>query len=250
MQNLLKDLKKTGCNIHIVSSLYDIIPQKLEVEKFSGIATFKLNSNGKTVIIKYIQRALDIFLSLIAIIVLLPVWLVISLFIVIESGFPIFYIADAVGKNGIKFKMFKFRSMISNCKKDPHKNRVKEVIQNNGETKKIRNDNRITKFGKCLRKYSLDELPQLINVLKGDMSLVGPRPNLPYEFKMMDKWHKKRHEVLPGITGLWQIHGRDEVKFNDQIVLDLYYVENQSIKLYFEILIKTIPVVIFGKGGY
>ena len=123
------------------------------------------------------------------------------------------------------------------------------MILENGPTRKLRGDIRITPLGRFLRKFSIDEFPQLWNVLKGQMSLVGPRPNVPYEYEIMDDWQKKRQSVLPGMTGIWQIRGRDEVKFNDQIVLDLYYIENMSLRLDIEIMLKTFPIVLFGKGG-
>jgi lipopolysaccharide/colanic/teichoic acid biosynthesis glycosyltransferase len=123
------------------------------------------------------------------------------------------------------------------------------MILKNEATTKLEDDPRITPLGKIMRKYSIDEFPQLWNVLIGEMSLVGPRPNVPYEFEHMKPWQKKRFSVLPGMTGLWQIKGRDEVKFTDQIVLDFFYIENRTIMLDLEILLKTIPVVVFGKGG-
>ena len=145
--------------------------------------------------------------------------------------------------------MLKFRSMYSNCSKNPHQELAQKVILENGATRKLRGDTRTTLIGRFLRKFSIDEFPQLWNVFKGHMSLVGPRPSLPYEYELMDSWHKKKVSVLPGITGIWQIRGRDEVKFSEQIVLDLYYIENRSLKLDLEILLKTIPVIIFGSGG-
>ena len=139
--------------------------------------------------------------------------------------------------------------MYNKCSKEPHIQKAKKAILSNGDTRKLRDDQRITKVGRFLRKFSIDELPQLLNVIKGEMSLVGPRPNVPYEYEVMDDWQKKRQSVLPGMTGIWQIKGRDEVKYNDQVVLDLYYIEHRSLKLDLEIIFKTIPVVIFGRGG-
>jgi undecaprenyl-phosphate galactose phosphotransferase len=161
----------------------------------------------------------------------------------------VFYKASAIGMHGKEFKMFKFRSMRAAASTEIHQEKVIKMILENEATTKLKNDPRITTIGKVLRKLSLDEFPQLINVIRGEMSLVGPRPNLPYEYQHMADWQKKRFSVIPGMTGLWQIKGRDEVLFNDQIVLDLYYIEHRSVKLDFEILLNTIPVVIFGKGG-
>jgi undecaprenyl-phosphate galactose phosphotransferase len=122
-------------------------------------------------------------------------------------------------------------------------------MDNNGTNKKVINPKRITKIGKFLRKTSLDELPQLFNVLKGDMSLVGPRPSLPYEYENLENWQKRRFTVLPGCTGMWQVTGRSEVTFEESVVLDLYYINNLSPWLDLQLLIKTVPVMLFGKGG-
>ena len=119
---------------------------------------------------------------------------------------------------------------------------------NNGSTKVV-NSSRITKFGKFIRKYSFDELPQVFNVIKGDMSLVGPRPCLPYEFEVYDEWHKKRLDVKPGCTGLWQVTSRSETSYDDMVVLDIYYLQNISPWFDLQLLLKTIPVLVSGKGG-
>ena len=153
--------------------------------------------------------------------------------------------------------MFKFRSMRVDSDNEIHKNYVTKLIKGEidndkeeGAPLKITNDPRVTKVGKILRKSSLDELPQIINVLKGDMSLVGPRSCLPYEFEMYQDWCKKRTVVRGGITGLWQITGRSEVSFEDMILLDLYYIYNRSLTLDFNILFETIFVVLGKKGAY
>ena len=167
-----------------------------------------------------------------------------------------FYRAQAVGKGGRFFRMFKFRSMVTGASKEIHKEFVTRLIKGEiaqegpGKTLKIINDPRVTTVGRILRKTSLDELPQLINVLKGEMSLVGPRPCLPYEFEIYKDWHKKRTSVRPGITGLWQVLGRSEVSFEDMILLDLYYIYNRSMDLDLGILFETIFVVLKKKGAH
>ena len=125
---------------------------------------------------------------------------------------------------------------------------IKNSGINNGDTKII-NEKRVTWIGKIIRKLSLDELPQLINVIKGEMSLVGPRPSLPYEFENYDTWQKRRVNVLPGCTGVWQVWGRSTVSFRDSVVLDLYYVNNMSPWLDIQLILKTVPVMLFSKGG-
>ena len=173
---------------------------------------------------------------------------IIALLIKIESSGPVFFKQT---RNGIKYKEFtcyKFRSM--NVGAEQKKEALSTDNIMNGPVFKMINDPRITKLGKFLRKTSLDELPQLLNVLRGDMSLVGPRPALPKEIKNYQNWHRKRHSVKPGITGLWQISGRSELSFEEMCLLDLYYIENHSIFLDFEIMFETIPAMIVGKGAY
>jgi lipopolysaccharide/colanic/teichoic acid biosynthesis glycosyltransferase len=141
--------------------------------------------------------------------------------------------------------------MVVNRDENPHRDHLRRIISQNGTTEKLRNDPRVTTVGRILRKYSLDELPQLFNVLRGEMSLIGPRPCLQYEYEHFDDWHKQRFVVTPGMTGLWQVIGRNksDVTFNDSIILDLYYIRNYSIWLDVKIALRTIPAVIFGRGG-
>jgi len=179
----------------------------------------------------------------------------IGIAIKLNSHGPVFFRAKAVGRNGKPFCMYKFRSMQIDTGDETHKEYVTKLINGNithnsgkGGVFKITEDERITSIGKFLRKLSLDELPQLINVLKGEMSLVGPRPCLPYEYEIYKNWHKKRSSVRPGITGLWQVAGRSEVVFEDMILLDIYYIYNRGLSLDFSILYETIFAV-FGKRG-
>ncbi|MDN5200009.1 sugar transferase [Fulvivirgaceae bacterium BMA10] len=241
--------KATKKSIHIASDLYNIVNEKLEIEEIGMVSSFRYLPPKKAYFYTIFKRVFDISTTLLIIISFIPLWIFIVFLIKATSSGPIFYKARAIGKDGKEFKMFKFRSMYANASTKMHQDKVVQMIQNNEATKKLQNDPRITPIGRVLRKLSLDEFPQLINVLRGEMSLVGPRPNLPYEFEHMSEWQKRRYTVLPGMTGLWQIKGRDEVLFNDQIILDIYYIEHRSIKLDLEILLNTIPVVIFGKGG-
>ena len=188
--------------------------------------------------------------------VALPILLTSALAIALDSRGPVFYRPRAIGKGGRPFTMFKFRSMFTDASKSLHQDYVTKLIKGeirqdpSGQPLKITNDPRVTRVGGFLRKTSLDELPQLINVLKGDMSLVGPRPCLPYEWEIYKDWHKKRSAVRPGITGLWQVVGRSEVSFEDMIILDLYYIYNRSFDLDLSILFETIFVVLKKKGAH
>jgi lipopolysaccharide/colanic/teichoic acid biosynthesis glycosyltransferase len=172
----------------------------------------------------------------------------IALMIKLESPGSVLFQQERVGRNGRRFTVYKFRSMIEGAEEQ------QEALQNLNEAEgplfKIRDDPRTTRVGKLLRKLSLDELPQFYNVLRGEMSLIGPRPPLPAEVKQYQEWHKRRLEVSPGITGLSQISGRSELSFDETALLDIYYVENWSLGLDTKIMLQTIPRVIFGNGAY
>jgi len=249
--NEIVDLcKKMKVHLYIVSKHYKIVYQKMPVEEFSNLAAFKLNPPERVSITnKPLKRFLDICLSLILIFALAPLWLIVCIAVKLSSPGPILYRSKVIGKNGKEFIWYKFRSMYYDSDNSIHKSHLKEIITNGKAGKKIMRDSRITSVGKIIRKYSIDEFPQLICVLKGDMSLVGPRPSSPHEYSLMNEWQRKRFSAIPGITCLWQIYGRNEVKFNEQITFDIYYIEHQSFILDIEILLKTIPVVILGING-
>jgi undecaprenyl-phosphate galactose phosphotransferase len=172
----------------------------------------------------------------------------------LESKGPVLYKQTRIGKNGKPFTFYKYRSMYIGSDKDefrPEKLKrfIKDGDNGNGSSTKIVQESNITLIGRFIRKSSIDELPQLINVLKGDMSLVGPRPCLPYEWDFYHDWHKKRLSITPGCTGIWQVSARSEVGFRDMVLLDLYYIYNRSLHLDLWVILKTIPVMLFGTGG-
>ena len=229
---------------------------KLYIDSFCDLKMVRLCSQKHTWIFNKIKHTLDALITLPLFIVLLPVFVLIAVAIKLNSKGPVFYLAEAIGKNGKIFSMYKFRTMRTDMNSDIHKNYVTKLIKgeiSNGGNKdqplKITDDPRITSVGKFLRKFSLDELPKVINVLKADMSLVGPRPCLPYEYEIYQDWHKKRTSVRPGITGLWQVTGRSEVLFEEMILLDLYYLYNRSLLMDFNILYETLFVVLEKKGA-
>ena len=194
-----------------------------------------------------IKRLIDLFVSSALIIVLSPVFVLISLIIKFTSKGPILYNWNVVGLNGIYFKSYKFRTMVVNA--DQIKGKLGENNEMTGPVFKMTKDPRITKFGRILRKYSLDEIPQLWSVFSGKMSLVGPRPPLQTEYSDFNDWQKKKLAVKPGITCLWQVNGRNDISsFDDWVKLDLEYIENQSFLLDMKILLKTIPAVLKGTG--
>lgn len=194
------------------------------------------------------KRVFDIVLSAMALIVLSPLLLIVAVLIKMDSKGKAIYSQERVGKNGRKFKIYKFRSMVENA--DCRIEQLKAVNEKDGPIFKIKKDPRITRIGKIIRKTSIDELPQLVNVIKGDMSLVGPRPPLVKEVEQYTEYQKKRLSVIPGLTCYWQISGRSNLSFEQWVELDLKYIRERSLLCDIMIILKTIPVVIIGRGAY
>ncbi|MDD3536310.1 MAG: sugar transferase [Candidatus Cloacimonetes bacterium] len=198
---------------------------------------------------KALKTLSDTLGSFILLILLSPIFIITALAIYISDPGPIFYVANRVGLNGKHFGFIKFRSMYVDA--DKRKDELLELNESaDGVIFKMKNDPRVTTVGRFIRRFSIDELPQLVNVLKGDMSLVGPRPPLPREVKEYTLEDRKRLHVKPGITGLWQVKGRSDIPFQQQVQLDLEYIRSQGLKNDLIILLKTIPAVISGKGAY
>ena len=203
-----------------------------------------------TISLAYIlKRTLDLAGSLAALLFLSPLFLITSTLIYLEDPGPVFYTQTRVGRDGRHFRFFKFRSMIMGASK------IKGQLRDQNESKdgvifKMKNDPRITRTSRIIRKFSIDELPQLVNVLKGDMSLVGPRPPLPGEVSQYTLEQRKRLHIRPGITCSWQVSGRSDIPFNDQVQLDLEYIQSSGFLTDVILLLKTIPAVITGKGAY
>jgi len=196
----------------------------------------------------FLKRSLDILVSSVALLLLSPVFVLIAVLVWLEDGGPIFFAQTRVGQFGREFKMYKIRSMCLDAEQ-----KLKELLEKNqhkeGVTFKLKEDPRITKIGKWLRKFSFDELPQLYNVLIGDMSLVGPRPPVPREVAKYSLEDRRRLAIKPGITCIWQISGRSEIDFSGQVQLDVNYIESQSFLNDVAILARTIPAVLSGKGA-
>ncbi|MCL5027867.1 MAG: sugar transferase [Bacteroidetes bacterium] len=240
-------------NIKITSDLFKIIPQKVYTEKYANIPVIDVSNSYHNWLSIKSKRLFDLLIASLGFLFLTPILLTIGLLIKFNSKGPILFSQIRIGKDGKQFKFYKFRTMF--LQKADDTDRKEKMLKfmkedrHTGNSTKIISDSRITKVGRILRKTSIDELPQLLNVIKGDMSLVGPRPCLQYEFENYDNWQKRRLTVTPGCTGMWQVVGRSSVSFRDSIVLDLYYINNMSPWLDLQILIKTIPVMLFGTGG-
>lgn len=196
-----------------------------------------------------IKRLMDVVCSLIAIILLIPFFIIVAVLIVLEDGWPVLYVQQRVGINGRIFNFYKFRSMRRGA------DRLKEQLMAQNESAdgvifKMKKDPRITRIGRILRRFSIDEMPQFFNVLSGDLSLVGPRPPLPSEVAQYTLADRKRLHIKPGLTCLWQIGGRSEIPFEQQVRLDMEYIHSRSIWQDIRIMLKTIPAVLFGRGAY
>lgn len=191
----------------------------------------------------FVKRFIDIFCSGLGIILLSPVFIIVGTIIKLDSKGPVIFSQKRVGKDGKEFKMYKFRSMVVNA--EELKKKLMHQNEMSGPMFKMKDDPRITKIGKFIRKTSIDELPQLINVLKGEMSLVGPRPSLPKEVAQFETWMMRRLDVKPGLTCYWQVSGRNNIDFDDWMKLDIKYVEDRSIKLDIKLIFKTF-FVLFG----
>lgn len=256
LANLLDLFTSRGMTVWFLPKLMPIIDVKLDIDNLCGTPLIRLQGGRDRWLFQKAKYAFDALAGLAGALLVLPVFCAAALAIALDSKGPVFYRPRAIGKNGRVFTMFKFRSMHAGAGKQIHQDYVTKLIKGeirqdgSGKPLKITNDPRVTRVGRLLRKTSLDELPQLINVLKGEMSLVGPRPCLPYEWELYKDWQKKRSAVRPGITGLWQVVGRSEVSFEEMILLDLYYTYNRSFDLDFSILFETFFVVLRKKGAH
>ena len=253
IMNAIAYAKNNNIQIFLLSNMFDIAISKVDMTTFEGIPVIDLSLPSTYSLHLFSKRIFDIFGSFFLILILSPMFILISILIKLDSKGPVFFRQERVGKNGKKFKMLKFRSMYINNDDSSHKEYITKLIKkehkDSSGTYKIIDDPRITRVGKFIRKWSLDEFPQLENVFKGQMSLVGPRPPLQYEVENYDEWHKRRLSVYPGMTGLWQVSGRNKIGFEDMVLLDIYYVENLTIWLDMQILLKTIPVILLKRDG-
>jgi exopolysaccharide biosynthesis polyprenyl glycosylphosphotransferase len=255
--NLLEAATMTDAVVKISSPLYDVVPARLFIEKYGNLPVVSISQFSPSPLLEAYKRVFDCVGAAIGLLLMAPLFVTIALAVRFSSRGPIFFAQTRIGKNGKPFKFYKFRSMHTGSDQDRDREKVVvQFIQTKAKNKpgqktstKIVNESRVTPVGRFLRKTSLDELPQLFNVLKGDMSLVGPRPCLPYEWDHYEEWHKRRLSVIPGCTGMWQVAGRSVVGFEDMVVLDLYYIQNASVLLDLGLLFKTLPVMLFGSGG-
>jgi exopolysaccharide biosynthesis polyprenyl glycosylphosphotransferase len=244
-------------NFRVVPNLFNCLPRKTEVDQIGSLPMIKLFEEPLSGPARFVKRSVDIAGAIAALVATAPAWAVLAWLIKRESPGPVFKAQERVGMDGKVFPMIKFRSMHVDADSPEKVAAHREAMRRNisGELiegadaklfGKVENDPRITRIGEWMRRFSIDEWPQMINVLRGEMSLIGPRPPIPYEVEMYAEWHRARFHVKPGITGLWQVSGRNRLPFQEMVQLDVYYIENWSLWLDIKILLKTVPVVLRG----
>jgi exopolysaccharide biosynthesis polyprenyl glycosylphosphotransferase len=254
-----RKLQSLSIRVHVIPDLFALSFPNAALEGFGGIPAIDLGLPGISGWQRLWKRIFDLVVATVGLVVISPFLLFIAILIKLDSAGPILYKQFRIGENGRLFAMYKFRSMSPGCDPRLHQEHVTRLIQQNIKPEqvedgrqsslKLANDPRITRVGRIIRKLSIDEFPQLFNVLLGNMSLVGPRPSLAYEADVYQEWHKRRFEAPPGITGLWQVKGRNKVSFDEMVRLDLEYIRNQSLWLDIKILLQTPLAVISARGA-
>ncbi len=248
MTPIAKSVRLSGVEVRITATLPEVLASRLSVQPLGGITALSLRPvrlTGTQVVAKF---TFDILVSGLLLLALSPLLAFVAAAIKLASPGPVLYRQQRVGLRGRPFTMLKFRTMVEGAERQVDDLRAARGVD--GVMFKLRDDPRVTRVGKLMRKFSIDELPQLLNVVKGDMSLVGPRPPLPEEVTRYEEWQFDRLEVPPGITGLWQVSGRADLSFDDCVRLDLFYIENWSLAYDLFILAKTVPVLLSSRGAY
>ncbi len=235
--SLMHRCESTPVRFKVVSGLFEIVSGGVDIGEIEGIPALDMRKTNDNLLYLFFKRVLDIIFAFFALVLFLPLWMIIALAIRLNSTGPALFKQERVGKNGTFFVMWKFRTMYQN-------------VKNQEYAPKTSHDARVTRVGKFLRRTSLDEVPQFWNVLVGSMSMVGPRPEMPFIVEKYTEWQKRRLDVKPGLTGLWQILGRKDLPLHENIEYDFYYIKNQSFFLDVVIIIKTVFITLTGKGAY
>jgi len=248
---------RRGIEFRIAPSLFNCLPSKTEVDQIGALPMVRLFREPLSDFARGTKRTSDIVIAALTLALLSPFWLLISLLIKFDSKGPVFYAQERVGMDGRIFVVYKFRTMRMDADSEIHREYQRKFIAGDAEANvgddqkpayKLRDDPRITRVGRLLRRLSLDEVPQLFNVLRGDMSIVGPRPPIPYEVEAYELRHRKRLDMKPGLTGLWQVSGRNRLPFEEMVKLDLFYIENWSLLFDLKIILRTVMVMLRGDG--
>jgi exopolysaccharide biosynthesis polyprenyl glycosylphosphotransferase len=250
--------RRRGVEFRIAPNLFNCLPRKTEIDQIGALPMIRLFREPLSQSARLLKRTSDIVIATFALVLAAPLWLLIALAIKLGSSGPVFYLQERVGMDGRIFLCYKFRTMQLGADSQMHREYQKQFIAGRAEANlgdgarpvyKFHADPRITRVGRWLRRTSLDEVPQLLNVLRGEMSVVGPRPPIPYEVEAYELWHRKRLDMKPGLTGLWQVSGRNRMPFEEMVRLDLFYIENWSLLLDLKIILRT-ALVIFRGDGY
>jgi exopolysaccharide biosynthesis polyprenyl glycosylphosphotransferase len=257
---LLSKCMRAQVRVKMVTDTFRLMAGEATIRRIDGVPTLAVRESPMRGIALGVKRASDVVVAAALLVVFSPLFLAISALIKLFSPGPVLFKQKRAGQGGSAFEFYKFRTMRVDTDDRLHREYAGNFINgkpapDGGEKEgkpvyKMTRDPRVTGIGRALRRTSLDELPQLINILRGEMSLVGPRPPILYELQHYKEWHKRRLEAKPGLTGLWQVSGRSSVPFNEMVLMDLYYIDNWSLWIDFEILLRTIPVILFGKGAY
>ncbi|MDP7035493.1 MAG: sugar transferase [Planctomycetota bacterium] len=256
---LIRRCKQSGLGMRIISDIFELIHPRVGYETLESVPMIRIRKQSGGNLSLALKRTIDLLGATITLGLISPVLVITALLIRCTSKGPILFRQERIGRRGKPFSCYKFRTMFMDSEDSIHRDYVSEYIQgsdvqpttSSGEsTNKIQDDPRVTSIGGFLRRWSIDELPQIFNVLRGEMSLIGPRPPLSYEVEWYQDWHRRRLDFVPGITGLWQVCGRNKLDFEQMVLLDIYYIENWSILLDLKILFRTLPVVLIERSGH
>ena len=248
MQEIVFELDAMPVRVRLVPDVFHLMSGRASAEDVWGMPLISVRAPVIIGFDRFVKRVFDFLLGSVALVLMVPILLVLAIAVYLESGRPIIFSQRRVGENGRIFTMYKLRTMVSNAE-----SRQEDALQQGAEPSEVykpHGDPRVTRVGRFLRRTSLDELPQLWNVLRGEMSLVGPRPELPWVVERYESWQRQRLAVLPGMTGWWQVNGRSELPMHENVEYDLYYIQNYSPMLDLTILVRTLWVVVRGKGAY
>ena len=247
IQPLLSVCEEMGVTIKIMADFFELPASQMVLEDIDGVPILRYQTTPARLVELMLKRLMDICVSGLLLFLMAPLFMAVAILIKVTMPGPVFFSQKRVGLNGRRFRMWKFRSMVVDA--EARKAALAKANEMAGPVFKISNDPRITQLGKLLRRTSIDELPQLWNVLVGDMSLVGPRPPLPKEVNQYERWQLRRLSMRPGLTCIWQVSGRNEVSFHEWMEMDLRYIDTWSFVNDLTILARTVPVVITGRGA-
>ena len=248
MTEIVACLDDQSVGVWVALGFFDLALYRTDIEDFVGIPMLDLRASAIDDYQRMMKRAFDVGFGLLALVPALPIMGLVALLILLEDGAPVLFRQKRVGENGRIFEMLKFRTMVKNA--EEMRSQVERLDEHGNLIHKTKDDPRVTRTGRFLRRFSLDELPQLFNILAGSMSLVGPRPEMPYLVEKYQPWQRKRFAVPPGLTGWWQVNGRSDKPMHLHTEDDLFYIQNYSIWLDLQILVRTIWVVLVGRGSY